>query len=98
MSILIFPLYATLDIENRFNYCLTNLSEMESTIIKAFLCQDQMSSQMSLARVSTVEQMVRTAMNSMHTRLNEASMEPSRLLQRIFNRKRRHLIDLTLQG
>ncbi|CAF4323861.1 unnamed protein product, partial [Rotaria sordida] len=75
-----------------------NLQRMETIVIQAFLCKDQMNAQVSLTRASTIEQMVRTTMNSMHSRLNEAHMEPSRCLQRIFNRRRRHLIDLTLQG
>jgi len=98
VSLLIFPLFATSDIENRVNYCLKNLQEMQTMVIKAFLCQDQMSAQALLARASTMEEMIRTTMNLMPTRLMEAHMEPSRFLQRIFNRKRRHLIDLTLQG
>ncbi|CAF3606759.1 unnamed protein product [Rotaria sordida] len=97
VSISIFPLFATFDVENRVNYCLTNLQQMETIVVQAFLCKDQMSAQVSLARASTIEQMVRTTMNLMHSRLNEAHMEPSRCLQRIFNRRRRHLIDLTLQ-
>ncbi|CAF3358711.1 unnamed protein product [Rotaria sp. Silwood1] len=97
VSIVVFPLFATFDVENRVTYCLTNLQQMETIIMQAFLCKDQMSAQVSLARASTIEQMVRTTMNLMHTRLNEARMEPSRCLQRIFNRRRRHLIDLTLQ-
>jgi hypothetical protein len=98
VSMLIFPLFATTDFENRVNYCLTNLQEMQIIVTKAFLCQDQMNAQVSLARASTIEQMVRTAMLLMSSRLNEARIEPSRCLQRIFNRKRRHLIDLTLPG
>ncbi|CAF4132243.1 unnamed protein product, partial [Rotaria sordida] len=97
VSIVIFPLFATFDVENRVNYSLTNLQRMETILIQAFLCKDQMSAQVSLARASTIEQMVRTAMNLMQTRLNDASMEPARCLQRIFNRRRRHLTDLTLQ-
>ncbi|CAF1135581.1 unnamed protein product [Adineta ricciae] len=97
VSLLVFPLFATIDIENRMNYCLKNLQRMESIVIQAFLCEDQMSAQVSLARSSTLEQMIRVAMNLIHTRLNETQMEPSRLLQRIFNRRRRHLMDLTLQ-
>lgn len=71
---------------------------MESIVIDAFLCKDQMSAQAPLARASTLEQMIRLTMNSMHTRLNETCMEPSRCLQRIFNRRRRHLMDLKLKG
>jgi uncharacterized membrane protein YccC len=98
VSIFIFPLFATIDFENRVNYCLINLQQMQTIAIQAFLCQDQMGAQVSLARVTTIEQMVRATMGLMPTRLFEASMEPSRYLQRIFNRKRRHLIDLTIQG
>ncbi|CAM4863385.1 unnamed protein product [Rotaria socialis] len=97
VSMLIFPLFATFDIENRVSYCLTNLQQMESIVIQAFLSTDQMSAQAALARASTIEQMVRSTMTLMHTRLNETRMEPSRCLQRIFNRRRRHLIDLKLQ-
>jgi uncharacterized membrane protein YccC len=98
VSLLVFPLFATTDIENRVNYCLTNLQKMQTIIIKEFLCHDQMGAQVSLARSTTIEQMVRTTMNLMPARLNEAYMEPSRCLQRIFSRRRRHLIDLTIQG
>jgi uncharacterized membrane protein YccC len=98
VSLLIFPLFATIDFENRVNYCLKNLHQMQLIVTQAFLCQDQMVAQVSLARASTIEQMVRTTMNLMSTRLIEAHMEPSRCLQRIFNRRRRHLIDLTIQG
>lgn len=71
---------------------------MQTLIVQAFLAEDQISAQVSLSRASTIEQMVRTTMNSFSSRLMESSMEPSRFLQRIFNRKRRHLIDLTLIG
>ncbi|CAF1610091.1 unnamed protein product [Rotaria magnacalcarata] len=97
VSMLIFPLFATFDIENRVSYCLTNLQQMESIVIQAFLSTDQMSAQAALARSSTIEQMVRSTMTLMHVRLNETRMEPSRCLQRICNRRRRHLIDLKLQ-
>lgn len=98
ISILIFPFFATIDIENRLNYCLYSFQEMQRWIIQAFLCSDKMHAQVHLARASTVEQMVRNAMNPMHSRLREAYYEPSRLLQRIFNRKRKELIDIKLQG
>jgi len=98
VSIFIFPLFATIDFENRVNYCLKNLQKMQTIAVQAFLCQDPIGAQVSLARVTTIEQMVRATMDLMPTRLFEASMEPSRYLQRIFNQKRRHLIDLTIQG
>ncbi|CAF0844236.1 unnamed protein product [Adineta steineri] len=97
VSLLVFPLFATFDIENRVKYCLKNLQQMQTIIIKAFLCEDQMSAQVSLAQASTIEQMIRTTMNLITTRLVEATIEPSRCLQRIFNRRHRHLIDLTIQ-
>ena len=98
VSMLVFPLFATIDTENRVNYCLINLQQMQTIIIRAFLCQDQMNAQVPLAQTSTIEQMVRTTMRVIPMRLNEARMEPSRFLQRIFNRRRRHLIHLTIQG
>lgn len=98
VSLLVFPLFGTFDIENRVNYCLLNLQQMQTLIIQAFLCQDEMGAQVSLARASIVEQMIRKTMNPIQTRLDEARFEPSRWLQRIFNRRRRHIIDLTLQG
>jgi len=98
VSLLVFPLFATIDFENRVNYCLTNLQQMQTIAIQAFLCQDPIGARVSLARVTTIEQMVHATMDLMPTRLLEASMEPSRYLQRIFNRKRRHLIDLTIKG
>jgi hypothetical protein len=98
ISLLIVPLFATFDIENRINYCLVNLQQMQTLIIEAFVCRDQMSAQLALARASTIEQLVRTTMNLIITRLAEARFEPSRCLQRLFNRRRRHLIDLTLRG
>jgi hypothetical protein len=98
VSLLIFPLFATVDIENRVNYSLSNLQQMYTFIIQAFLCEDQMGAQVSLARASTVERMVYTTMNTIHMRLDEARFEPARWLQRIFNRKRRQIFDLTLPG
>ena len=95
---MIFPFFATIDIENRVNYCLFSLQEMQKWIIQGFLCSDQMHAQVHLARASTIEQMIRNAMNMMHPRLREAYYEPSRIIQRIFNHKRRHLMDLKLQG
>ncbi|CAF0802510.1 unnamed protein product [Adineta steineri] len=97
VSLLVFPLFATFDIENRVNYCLKNLQNMQTLVLQAFLCEDQMSAQVSLARASTIEQMIRTTMSLITARLVESTLEPSRCLQRIFNRRHRHLIDLTIQ-
>ncbi len=98
VSLIVFPLFATIDFENRVRYCLKSLQQMQTIIIQGFICQNEMGAQISITRSSTIEQMVRTAMNCLCTRLVEARLEPSRFLQRIFNRKRRHLFDLTLQG
>ncbi len=98
ISLTVFPVFATMDIENRVNYCLINLQEMQRLIIHGFLCQDKMSAQVSLSRVSTIEQMIRVAINPLPMKLIEARFEPSRLLQRIFNRRQRHIIDLTIKG
>lgn len=98
VSLLIFPLFATIDFENRVNYCLKNLQQMQTIIIQGFICQDEMGAQISTTRSSTIEQMVRATMNLLCMRLVEARMEPSRFLQRIFNRRRKHLFNLTIQG
>ena len=98
VSLLVFPLFATFDIENRVNYSLSTLQQMHALILQAFLCQDQTSAQVPLARATIVEKMVRKTMDPIQVRLDEARFEPSRCLQRLFNRRRRHIIDLTLQG
>jgi uncharacterized membrane protein YccC len=98
VSSTIFPVFATMDIENRVNYCLLNLQEMQTLIIQAFLHQDEMSAQVSLTRASTIEQMIRLAIGPIRMKLVVARFEPSRYLQRIFNRRRRNIIDLTIQG
>jgi uncharacterized membrane protein YccC len=98
VSLLIFPLFATIDFENRVNYSLTNLQQMHTILIQTFLYRDEMAAQVSLAQTSVIEQTIRTAMSLMNARLKEARMELSRCLQRIFNRRRRHLFDLTIEG
>ena len=98
VSLIIFPLFATLDIENRFNYSLSKLQQMYELVTQAFLCTDKMSAHLLLARASMIENMVKNALGPIQTRLDETHYEPSRSLQRIFNRKHRHIIDLTLQG
>ena len=48
---------------------------MQTLIIQAFLCQDQMGAQVSLAQASTIEQMIRETM----------SLMPMRLLKLVWN-------------
>ena len=98
ISLLVCPLFATIDFENRVNYCLKNLQEMQTIIIQAFVCQDEMHAKLTVTRASTIEQTIRTAMNVLPKRLIEARLEPTRWLQRIYNRKRKHLFNLTLSG
>ncbi|CAF4619324.1 unnamed protein product [Rotaria sp. Silwood2] len=90
-------MFATFDIENRFNYSLLKLQQMNVLVIQAFLCRDKISAHMSLTRTSMVENMVHKALTPIQTRLDESRFEPARYLQRIFNRKRRHIIDLSLK-
>ncbi|UJR20442.1 hypothetical protein I4U23_023573 [Adineta vaga] len=97
VSLLIFPLFATLDIENRFNYCLLHLDQMQTFLLQAFLCQDSISAKVSLARAAIVERRLRNTMNDMRQRLNEAYLEPSQLLRWIYNRQRKNIIDLTIE-
>ena len=97
VSLLIFPLFATFDIEHRFSYCLQNLHRMYYLIIQAFLSQDEMNAKVSLSRASILEQMIRETMLLMQPRILEAKYEPSRFLQRLFDRKRKH-IHLNIQG
>jgi uncharacterized membrane protein YccC len=98
VSLIIFPLFATIDIENRFSYCLKNLQRMYYFIIQAFLSRDQMNAKVSLSRSSIIEQLIRQTMIIIQSRIIEAKYEPSRFLQKIFYRKRRHIIDLNIQG
>lgn len=98
VSALIFPLFATIDFENRVNYCLKNLQEMQTVVVQAFVCQDEMNAKLETVRASTIEKMIRATLSLLPRRLIEAHMEPSRCLQQIFNRKRKHLFALTLQG
>jgi hypothetical protein len=97
VSVLIFPLFATFDIENRVNYCLLHLDQMQTFLLQAFLCQDQTAAKVSLARATIVERRLWDAMNQMRGRLIEARLEPSRLLQWIFNRQQKHIINLTIE-
>jgi uncharacterized membrane protein YccC len=98
VALLIFPLFATIDFENRFNYCLKNLQRMYYFIIQAFLSRDEMNAKVSLSRAAIIEQMIHQTMMTIQPRIAEAKYEPSRLLQKIFYRKRRHIMDLNIQG
>lgn len=98
VSLFIFPLFATIDIENRFSYCLKNLQQMYYFILQAFLSRDQMNAKIALSRASIIEQMIRQTILIIQSRLAEASYEPSRLLQKIFYYKRKHIIDRNIQG
>ncbi|CAF1360199.1 unnamed protein product [Adineta steineri] len=97
ISLFIFPLFATFDIENRFNYCLLHLQHMYHLIIQAYLCQDQISAKIFLSRAHIIEKMIRKTMITTQSRFDETYYEPSRLLQKLFNRRRRYIIDLDLQ-
>ena len=97
VSLFIFPLFATIDIENRFNYCLKNLQRMYYFLIQAFLSRNEMDAKISLSRAAIIEQMIHQTMIAIQPRITEAEYEPSRLLQKIFYRKRRHIIDLDIQ-
>ena len=98
VSLLICPLFATIDFENRVNYCLKNLQEMQTIVVQAFVCQDEMAAKLTVARASTIEKMIRTTMSSLPRRFVEARLEPSRCLQQLYNRKRKHLVSSTLPG
>ncbi|CAF1454679.1 unnamed protein product [Rotaria sp. Silwood1] len=87
ISLLILPLFATFDIENRFSYCLKNLQRMYYFIIQAFLSQDQMNAKVSLSHTSIIEQVFRQTMIIIQLRIAEAQYEPSRLVEKIFYRK-----------
>ncbi|UJR37557.1 hypothetical protein I4U23_030258 [Adineta vaga] len=97
VSLIIFPLFATFEVENRFHYALSKLQEMHVLIIQAFLCDDKMGALMFLVRASIIENLVHKALIPIQMRLDEAEFEPTRWLQRIFNRKHQHIINMTLQ-
>ncbi|CAF1021837.1 unnamed protein product [Rotaria sordida] len=97
ISFFIFPIFATFDIENRFNYSLSKLQQMNVLIIQAFLSRSKISAHMSHRKASIIENMIHKALSPIQTRLEESRFEPARYLQRIFNRKHRHIIDLTVK-
>lgn len=98
VSMTIFPLFATFDIENRVHYCLRQLDQMQTIILEAFLSEDPAAANVSLARASIVERRLRQTMDQMRLRLDEAAYEPSRLLQRLFNCRHKPTLDLSLAG
>ena len=98
VSLTVFPLFATYDVENRFNYSLANLQRIYVLLIQAFLSRDQMTADLSLAKAAMRENLVNKALGSLRSRIDEAQFEPSRLLQRLVNQNYRHIIDLTLKG
>ena len=99
ISLFIFPLFATFDIENRVNYCLLHLDQMQQFVLQAFLCEDQTKAKVSLARARVVERRLHKTMNEMRTRLlDETRLESSRLLQWIFRRRRgKDIIHLNIE-
>lgn len=98
VSLLVFPSFATFDIENRINYCFYTAQEMYHSIIQAFISKDPITIHLYLSRAKILKRMIRKTMTITQLRFSEITHEPTRLLQRIKNRKRRNLIDLTLQG
>ncbi len=98
VSLLIFPLFATIDIENRFSYCLKNVQRMYYLLIQSFLSRNEMDAKISLSRASILEEIIRETMIIIQSRLVEAKSEPSRFFQKIFFSKRRDFIDLNIQG
>jgi hypothetical protein len=97
VSLFVFPLFATFDIQNRLNYCLSHLQQMYHLLIQAFLSEEQISAYIFLSQVNIIEKMIRETMIQVQSRFDESCYEPSRLLQKLFNRKKVFL-DLTLQG
>ncbi|CAF3136587.1 unnamed protein product [Rotaria sp. Silwood2] len=98
ISLFIFPLFVTFDIENRVNYCLSHLQKMYHLIIQAYLSEDHITANVFLSRAHIIEKMIRKTMITTQSRFSDTIYEPSRLLKIIFNRKRRFIIDLTIQG
>ena len=98
VSTWIFPLFATCDVENRVNYYLLHLDQMQTLVLQAFLCQDQAAASISLARATILERRIKHTIIHMRERLDEARFEPSRFFQWLFNRKRRHIINLTIDA
>ena len=98
VSLIIFPTFATIDIENRVHYALLNLEKMHTVIVQSFSQEDEINAQALLTRATIIEEMIREAISPIQMKLTYARFEPSRLLQRIFNFKRRKIFNLTLQG
>ncbi|CAF1349877.1 unnamed protein product [Didymodactylos carnosus] len=70
---------------------------MQTLLLQAFLCQDQAAASISLARATIIERRIKHTIVHMRERLDEARFEPSRFFQWLFNRKRRHIINLTIE-
>ena len=98
VSLVVIPLFATIDFENRFHYCLRSFQRMYYLIIQAFLSEDPIMAKIFLSRASIMEERIRQTLTSVPNRLIESQYEPSRLLQKIFFRRRRHMIDLSIEG
>ena len=81
-SIVIFPFFARIDIENRFCYSLKNLQRMYYFIIQAFLSKDKIHAKICLSRATILEQMIRPTIIVMKSRIPETIYEPSKIRQR----------------
>ncbi|CAF4173588.1 unnamed protein product [Rotaria sp. Silwood2] len=97
VSILVFPLFATFDVENRLMYCLQDLQQIYNLIIQAYLSPDRISANVLLAQVSIAEDMINEAMVPIQMRLLEVKVEPTRFFQWIKNPKGERLINRTLE-
>ncbi|CAF1243578.1 unnamed protein product, partial [Didymodactylos carnosus] len=95
-SIIIFPLTATLDIENRFIYGLLNLNQLYILAIHGYLSQNKILSQVSLKQCEIIQQYLCENLIMMQIRLNQVKYEPVKLIQLIFRRHRIKTINLTL--
>lgn len=91
ISLIIFPFYATIDIENRLNYSLKNLQRMYYLIIQSFLTINPMNKKIRLSNVRILEEMVDETIKIIRLRIAETNFEPSRLLQRLFFHRRHQL-------
>jgi len=97
VSLLIFPLFSTIDLENRFCYCLKNVQRMYFYLIQSFVCRDPINAKIFICRSTIVEQMIRQTSSIIPMRLIETQYEPTRFLHRIFLNRRKHLMNLNVQ-
>lgn len=98
VSFFVFPSFATLDVEQRFSFCLSNVQRIFYLLVQSFLSSDRVHARMLLSRASILEEMIRSVMSPIPTRLFESTYEPSEFLQRIFYRNRHRLIQLSVEG